>query len=422
MSRFPEVKLKHIAQVILGKMLDDKQASDKQLRPYLRSTNVQWDFVDTTDIKEMWFSKDEMEKLRLSSGDLIVSEGGEVGRTAMWRNDLDECYIQNAVHKIVCGKDMLPRFLFWQFRYLGRLGFFESIVEKVSIAHLTREKLQVVRFAKPDLELQELICSYLDSNCENIDRFIANKKRLIELFEEQRRAIVSRAVTRGIREDVPMKPSGLDWLGEIPSSWQISRVKHILRPVDLRSTTGEEQLLSLRMNRGLVVHANQGQGESRKEALIGYKIVHPNQLVVNRMQAGNGLIFESELSGLVSPDYSTFDIKPGISPAYLASLFRSEPLRVKFRQESKGLGTGTSGFLRLYDDKLLTISIPIPSFAEQHSILAHVSERTKSLKAAIAVAEREIDLIEEFRTTLISEVVTGKREIRPQAGALGSAT
>jgi type I restriction enzyme S subunit len=119
----------------------------------------------------------------------------------------------------------------------------------------------------------------------------------------------------------------------------------------------------------------------------------------------------------VSPDYSVFDVSPEVNPEYIAALFRGEKMRAKFRSESKGLGTGTSGFLRLYDDRLGAIHAAMPERREQEEILDCLTQSIAGINQAIAKAEREIALIEEFRTTLISEVVTGKRDIHQLTAA-----
>ncbi len=96
-----EVKrLKYIASPVLGKMLTSNEEKGYSLKPYLRAQNINWLVTNMGDVKEMYFSGDELKKLRLQKDDLLVSEGGEVGRTAIWKEELKECYIQNSVHKI----------------------------------------------------------------------------------------------------------------------------------------------------------------------------------------------------------------------------------------------------------------------------------------------------------------------------------
>ncbi len=272
----------------------------------------------------------------------------------------------------------------------------------------------------PPPDEQAAIVRFLDHANRKIDGFIRAKRKLIGLLNEQKQAIIHRAVTRGLDPDVPLKPSGIPWLGDIPKHWEAKRIKYLLREVDNRSTTGLEPLLSMRMHHGLVVFSEHFTRPPQAATLVGFKIVRPRQFVVNRMQAGNGVIFPSCLSitGLVSPDYAVFDPIADVNVDYLGELFRSRTLRVKFRSESKGLGTGTSGFMRLYNDRFGAIHIPLPPRKEQDSILKGVGEQSTDLNAAIARTEREIALMQEYRTRLTADLVTGKLDVREAAAHL----
>jgi type I restriction enzyme S subunit len=174
------------------------------------------------------------------------------------------------------------------------------------------------------------------------------------------------------------------------------------------------------MHHGLVVFSEHFTRPPQAATLVGFKIVRPRQFVVNRMQAGNGVIFPSCLSitGLVSPDYAVFDPIADVNVDYLGELFRSRTLRVKFRSESKGLGTGTSGFMRLYNDRFGAIHIPLPPREEQDSILKGIEEQSADLTTAIARTEREIALMQEYRTRLTTDIVTGKLDAREAAAEL----
>ncbi len=115
-------------------MLTNEDKGSYFYKPYLRAKNILWENVDLTSLKKMWFSKAELEKLRLVMGDLLVSEGGEIGRTAIWNNEIDECYIQNSVHKITFNKKHLSRFYLYLFEFYGKIGYFESIAIASSIS------------------------------------------------------------------------------------------------------------------------------------------------------------------------------------------------------------------------------------------------------------------------------------------------
>lgn len=272
----------------------------------------------------------------------------------------------------------------------------------------------------PPPEEQELIGQFLDHARGRIDRAIRAKRKVIALLNEQKQAIIHKAVTRGLNPDAPLKPSGIPWLGDIPAHWEIKRIKYLLKEVDSRTKTGAEPLLSMRMHHGLVVFSEHFTRPPQAATLVGFKIVKPRQFVVNRMQAGNGVIFPSclEITGLVSPDYAVFDPISDVNVDYLGELFRTRTLRVKFRSESKGLGTGTSGFMRLYNDRFGAIHIPLPPRKEQDAILKGIEDESADLNTAIACTEREISLMQEYRTRLTADVVTGKLDVREAARSL----
>lgn len=265
---------------------------------------------------------------------------------------------------------------------------------------------------------QASIVRFLDWANGRLTRTIRAKRKVIALLNEQKQAIIHRAVTRGLDPNVRLKPSGMPWLGEIPEHWEVRRIKYLLREIDERSRTGSEPLLSMRMHHGLVLFSEHFSRPPQAATLVGFKIVQPGQFVVNRMQAGNGVIFASTLTGLVSPDYAVFEPIGDASVDFLGELFRSRNARVKFRAESKGLGTGTSGFLRLYNDRLGAIHVALPPRAEQDEILSGLKHELTGVNTAISRLEREIELLREYRTRLVADVVTGKLDVREAAAKL----
>jgi type I restriction enzyme S subunit len=188
-------RLKNVANVVLGKMLTTEAKIGGEFKPYLRSTNVQWVTPEVRDVKEMWIAKSEMAQLRVRRGDLLVSEGGEVGRACMWNEELPECYIQNSVHRVAAKPMMLPEFLFYQFFAYGKRGRFNAIVNRVSIPHLTREKLVTVPFAVPPVEEQQAICRWITNECQPLDDAIARTEEEIKLIREYRDRLITDVVT-----------------------------------------------------------------------------------------------------------------------------------------------------------------------------------------------------------------------------------
>ena len=209
-----------------------------------------------------------------------------------------------------------------------------------------------------------------------------------------------------------MRDSGVEWLGEVPEHWERRRLKFVLRAVDERSTTGGESLLSLRRDHGVVVYADHFARPPQGATLVGFKLVAIGQLVVNRLQANNGLVFRSAVDGLVSPDYSVFERKIPIRMQYLSDLLRTAAYRSHFRRVARGLGTGTAGFLRLYDDTLLTTPIFLPSIKEQHAIACFLNHANRRIRRYIRAKEGLIALLDEERQAVIHQAVTGRIDVR----------
>lgn len=188
-------RLKNVANIVLGKMLTTEAKGSGAFKPYLRSTNVQWIKPDVRDVKEMWIANSEMAQLRVRRGDLLVSEGGEVGRACIWSDELPECYIQNSVHRVAAKPTMLPEFLFQQFFVYGKRGRFGAIVNRVSIAHLTREKLVVIPFVVPPVSEQKAICHWIVDECQPLDEAIQRAEDEIKLTREYRDRLIADVVT-----------------------------------------------------------------------------------------------------------------------------------------------------------------------------------------------------------------------------------
>ena len=297
----------------------------------------------------------------------------------------------------------------------------ESIGQGSTFTEISRGKLGGFLVAVSPSSEQAAIVLYLDYVDRRIRRYVSAKEKLIGLLEEEKQAVINRAVTSGLDPNVPLKPSGVEWLGEVPAHWERRRLKTTVTPIDRRSATGSETLLSLRRDYGVVPYAEHFTRPSQSKSLIGFKLVSVGQLVVNRLQANNGLVFNSAVDGVVSPDYSVFEKKSPLQMQFLSHLLRTSSYRAYFRQNAKGLGTGTAGFLRLYDDAFLETQVFLPPVIEQAAIVEYLDEATADIDTAFNRARRQIDLIQEYRTRLIADVVTGKLDVRAAAAGLPDA-
>ena len=182
-------------EVALGKMLDAKRISGDSLGPYVRNVDVQWDSVNTDNLPEMDFPLQERDRYRLQPGDLLVCEGGEVGRTAIWQDEM-ECFYQKAIHRVRPKSQRdAPRFFYYVMYSLARRGVFLAEGNPNTISHLTAVQLRHYRVVFPPLSEQQAISEHLDFETAKLDALITRIHEAIKHLKELRSALISAAVT-----------------------------------------------------------------------------------------------------------------------------------------------------------------------------------------------------------------------------------
>lgn len=197
------------------------------------------------------------------------------------------------------------------------------------------------------------------------------------------------------------QPTAVRWVDEVPIHWRSRRIKTFLREVDQRSGTGEGALLTMRRASGLVPLSDFSDKITEPERLRHYKLASSGQIVMNPMQAGNGMFAICHTPGLISPDYRAFELTDEADARYLIALFKSEAMRATFRAESKGLGTGTAGFLRLYPDRFGSLFAPFPRPEEQRRIADFLDAYTAQVHRLIAAKRRTIGALIERKQAII---------------------
>lgn len=195
-------KLKHYSHIVLGKMLMTSPPKGSEgsytLEKYLKSKNVGWLqlFLEEDNIDEMWFNQYEKSIYKLQENDIVMNEGGDIGKVSCWRGVDFDCYIQNSINKITADyKRVNAGFLCYWLYNLSSLGYFWSIVSQISIAHLTKEKLSNSPVVLPPITEQAAIASYLDHKCATIDTSISNAQHQIDLLQEYKQSLITEVVT-----------------------------------------------------------------------------------------------------------------------------------------------------------------------------------------------------------------------------------
>lgn len=263
---------------------------------------------------------------------------------------------------------------------------------------------------------QVAIVRFLDHANRKIDGFIRAKRKLIGLLNEQKQAIIQHAGTRGLNPNVKLKPSGIPWLGEIPEHWEALRSKYLFREVDDRSESGKETHLSMSQKRGLIPNTEIEVRRLVSDSYAGAKLCKTGDLVLNRLKAHLGVFALAPQPGLVSPDYTVLRPIRKLESRYFEAVYRSPACRVELYKRAKGI---VQGFWRLYTDDFYAIRMPVPKVEEQTQIMEYLEAALTTQNIAIARTEREITLIQEYRTHLTADIVTGKVDVREVAAQLG---
>lgn len=290
-----------------------------------------------------------------------------------------------------------------------------TMARGTTVKHIYPDELRTLLFALPTRAEQAAIVRFLDWANGLLERAIRAKRKVIALLNEQKQAIIHRAVTRGLDPSVPLKPSDIPWLGDIPQHWEVLRSKYVYREIDVRSATGQETHLSMSQRFGLIPSSQIEAKRLVSESYVGAKLCQRGDLVLNRLKAHLGVFALAPEPGVVSPDYTVLRPAREVDERFFEAVYRTPACRVELRQRAKGI---VQGFWRLYTDDFYDIRVPVPPVDEQKHVMAQLDIDLSGVNAAISRLEREIELLREYRTRLVADVVTGKLDVRDAATRL----
>ena len=261
----------------------------------------------------------------------------------------------------------------------------------------------------PPIDEQNRIAEYLSNQCAKIDAVIEQTRASIEEYKKLKQAVITQAVTKGIRPNRPLKDSGVEWIKEIPVDWTMERGKVLFQEIDHRSSDGSEELLTVSQYTGVTPRSQKNVNMFEAESLEGYKICEIGDIAANTMWLWAGAIGVSRYFGVISPSYNIYRQKSGrYDPTYLDYLLRTEPLVQHFESLSTGIRASR---LRLYPQQFLCIRYPVPPMEEQKEIVCYLQVIISEMDLLIEKKLQYLGEIESYKKSLIFEYVTGKREV-----------
>ena len=285
----------------------------------------------------------------------------------------------------------------------------------ITIMHIYSDGLKCLRIALPPLSEQAAIVRYLDHVDRRIRRYVNAKRKLIALLEEEKQAVINQAVTRGLDPNVRLKPSGVEWLGDIPENWEVTRNGQLFVQ---RNETGFPDLpiLEVSLRTGVGVRGLRGTGSKQMmSSRSEYKRAVKGDIAYNMMRMWQGAVGVVPTDGLVSPAYIVAKARRGTEPRYFSAIFRTSAYMAQVDKYSRGIVKDRN---RLYWEDFKQMPIPCPDPEEQVLIADAIDQNIATANDEVARIRRQIDLVEEYRTRLIADVVTGKLDVREAAERL----
>jgi len=408
-------------EIQLGKMLDAEKNTGLP-KPYIGNKAVQWNHIDLSGLQTMAMSRSDLERFRLRFGDLLVCEGGEIGRAAIWEAPIEECYYQKALHRLHPLRGFSPRLMLALLQYWTDHEKLADYVSQTSIAHLTREKLIEVPMPVPTPKEQQAIVTALS----DVDALITSLDKLIAKKRDIKQATMQQLLTGKIR--LPGFSKGLKQfykqteVGIIPEDWEVhtlgDEIDQLEAGVSVNSVDEDfhvyahEQaiLKTSAVSNGYFLPYENKKIAPRdiKRAKLNPRI---NSIIISRMNTpdlvGECGYVDTDYPNIFLPDrlwMTRFKRESKINVRWLSYLLNSKEYKIKIKLAA----TGTSGSMKnISKDSLLSINIPFPTPDEQTAIATVLSD----MDAEITALEQKRDKIRVLKQGMMQELLTGKTRL-----------
>jgi type I restriction enzyme S subunit len=318
-----------------------------------------------------------------------------------------------------------PRFIVYQLSNSRYLDYIEYVSRGSTRARISRSMLGDLGFVAPPLPEQQAIADFLDRKTSQIDTLIEKKQRQIDLLQEQRTALINHAVTKGLNPDAPMKDSSVEWLGEIPSHWEVKRIKHLAQRKKYAIKTGPfgSQLTNADMmgadvkvyNQRSIIDNDFVNGENyvsleKFQQLKEFEIYAGDILITTRGTIGRCAIFPNNVErGILHPCLIRLQLNEEIMLKEYLIWFIQDSILF---QQSIFFESNATTIDVIYSGTMKQVFVPVPPVEEQRKLIQYLLDLKNKVQLATEKLEKEIALLQEYRTALISEAVTGKIDLR----------
>lgn len=394
-------KMKYISNFI-----QNKYSSDYGLLPYIGLENIaSWSgsFISTNS------QYDREQSLICEPEDILFGKLRPYLAKVYMNDRLCCCSNEFAVIRV---NGQNKRYMWYQLLSHGFIFEIDRSTYGTKMPRANAEFIRNVFVALPSEIEQQKIANYLDKMCAEIDAVLEKTRASIEEYKKLKQAVITQAVTKGIRGDRPMKDSRSVWFEEIPCNWVMKRIKYLFHIK--KDIAGKEGYTVLSITQRGIQPKDLSKNEGQIAANYSqYQLLAPGDFAMNHMDLLTGWVDISKYSGVTSPDYRVFvldDAEKNDSSYYLYLMQMCYFNRIFY-----GLGQGVSGMgrWRLQADKFLNFPVVVPPVDEQKEIASYLNEKCSCIEVMIAKKQQYLTEIENYKKSLIYEYVTGKKEVHP---------
>lgn len=411
-------KVSYFYEVQLGKMLQPQKKSETDTEEkYLCAANVGKNSLSLDTLKTMWFSQTEKHQFDLKEGDLLVVEGGDVASCAIIETPVRNLFFQNALHRVRPLHNESVAFLRYWLMTAKSYGYIDFICNKATIAHFSKEKFIALPIPVIPQDIQSKIVSFLDLECKQIDDLLSKSRSSIEEYKKLKQAVITQAVTKGVRGEREMKDSGNQWFGQIPTDWKLSRVglhfSIILGKMLCNAPLNDTYTLEPYYCAADVHFDGVADGERKKMWFSPiekdlYRVSVGDLLVVEGgAGAGGSAIVEKQDSyTYIQNSIMIIRSKGNTDNRYLRYL-----LEFLVKQGYIDIVCNKATIPHFTKDKLSCVPFCLCPAGEQKEIADYLDAKCAEIDGLTAKKEQLVKELESYKKSLIYEVVTGKREV-----------
>lgn len=270
------------------------------------------------------------------------------------------------------------------------------------------QEMKSITVPVPEYAEQERIAAFLDAECAEIDTVLEKTRASIEEYKKLKQAVITQAVTKGVRGGRPMKNSGIEWIGDIPAEWDVIRNAFLYKE---KSRLPEENAVSLSLSQvdGLIATDDMKERSLKTSTYDGWKQVRTNDLVLNRFKGHLGVLFAANIEGMVSFHYGVYEPLRQFDSKFFEYLYHSDAYKAILGLKSNGM---TIGLQNLSNQNFYSVYSLYPPEEEQQEIIQYLDDKCSGIDALIVQKQEHFTEIENYKKSLIYEYVTGKKEVK----------